>query len=38
MSVLATGWLFTVELSKPEEFDQLMTEVEYQTFLKTTES
>ena len=31
------GWLFKVELSKPEEVDELMDEDKYQQFLKTNE-
>lgn len=31
------GWLFKLELSNLEELDKLMTEKEYETFLKTDE-
>ncbi|GBP33030.1 Glycine cleavage system H protein, mitochondrial [Eumeta japonica] len=29
------GWLFKIKLSKPEELNDLMSEEQYQTFLKT---
>lgn len=32
---LFSGWLFKVELSKPEELKDLLDENKYQAFLKT---
>uniref|UniRef100_A0A2P2HYE4 Glycine cleavage system H protein n=1 Tax=Hirondellea gigas TaxID=1518452 RepID=A0A2P2HYE4_9CRUS len=32
------GWLFKMELIKPEEFKELMEEAEYEKFLKTLDS
>lgn len=37
MSCYEKGWLFKVELSKPEEVDGLMDEDKYQQFLKNHE-
>ena len=31
------GWLFKLELSKPEELEELMSEEKYGEFLKTQE-
>jgi glycine cleavage system H lipoate-binding protein len=32
---LFPGWLFKIELTNPEEIKELMTEPEYENFLKT---
>ncbi|MBD5002392.1 glycine cleavage system protein H, partial [Xanthomonas citri pv. citri] len=32
------GWLFKMQLSKPEELDELMGEAEYETYVKTLET
>jgi glycine cleavage system H lipoate-binding protein len=32
--ITITGWLFKMELTKPEEMDALMDEAAYETFLK----
>lgn len=32
------GWLFKVELTKPEELEKLMTEADYKEFLKSEEN
>ena len=37
MSCYEKGWLFKVQLSQPEEVDELMDEDQYQQFLKTNE-
>jgi glycine cleavage system H lipoate-binding protein len=35
MFPLFPGWLFKIELKNPDELKELMTESEYETFLKT---
>lgn len=37
MTFKFSGWLFKVELSKPQEVDELMDEDQYQQFLKNHE-
>jgi glycine cleavage system H protein len=32
------GWIFAIEMSNPEEINTLMTEEQYQTFLKSPEA
>jgi glycine cleavage system H lipoate-binding protein len=35
MFSLFAGWLFKIELTNPDELKELMTESEYENFLKT---
>lgn len=36
--ILFIGWLFKLELTKPEELDKLMDEKQYEEYLKTDEA